>query len=50
MVHDKTKLHMFEIIKFFLEGFVFHNPEPSRNPNKKGKNFVFGTFSEKYKN
>ena len=46
LVHDKTKLHMFEIIQFFLEGFVFHNPEQARvsrhnperhNPERIGK-------------
>jgi hypothetical protein len=32
---DKAKLHMFEITQFFLEGFVYHNPEVQRNPKKK---------------
>jgi hypothetical protein len=40
IVKDKAKLHMFEITQFFLEGFVFHNPDHERN-NKKKKTLSF---------
>lgn len=47
---DKAKMHMFEVIRFLLEGFVYHNPAQSKTQRRKKNNFVFGTYSEKYKN
>ena len=42
---------MFEIIQFFLEGFVYHNPQPVKKiAKRKASSFVVGNHAEKHKN
>lgn len=44
-------MHMFEIIQFFLEGFVLHNPAPIKKNHRRGStSFAVSNNTEKYKN
>lgn len=49
-IRDKTKLHMFEIIQFFLEGFVYHNPDPIKKVQRRRGSTSTGNYSDKLKN
>ena len=42
-------MHMFEVIRFLLEGFVYHNPFNTGN-NEKSHNSKMVALSKKYKN
>lgn len=43
-------MHMFEIIRFLLEGFVYHNPISNGQEKEKSHSAKMVAFSKKYKN
>ena len=47
---DQSKMHMFEIIRFLLEGFVYHNPISNGQEKEKSHSAKMVAFSKKYKN
>lgn len=44
-VKEKAKLHQFEIIQFFLEGYVFHNPDTQKTQRKRAVSFALSNHT-----